>query len=217
MSKIPKRFQIYFKYAVGFKCKIIPPPKTPSELHFITESFRNLATVDILKTTPLHSEALVDNKVFQVDILFSPIRKKSVFLPLSIDDEEAEQIFDSHPRNVVIRDKLKEKLLNLISIPRYLYVENDEMFSGNQRLIQFVHELSSNGRDLLGKYDLSLGTIENPFISLTKFDPSLNEKLDKFRLRRAIRNDVQHFHKLQDIEIYTNHTHILHKLETNTF
>lgn len=215
MNHLPKRFQQYFRYAVGFKCKIIPPPKTPSELQFISESFQKLATVDILKSTLLNLEELIRDG-FHLNILFNPVHKRSLFLPVSMEDE-TKQISDSHSRNIMTRDKLVKRLENLIAIPRYLYVENDDKFLNNERLIEFTHELSDRGRDLVGKYDLSLASMEDPFISITRCDPTMNEKLGKYRLRSAVRSNIQHFHKIQDIEIHTNHRYLIHKLEDNTF
>ncbi|KAI5960704.1 hypothetical protein CANMA_003966 [Candida margitis] len=211
MSKIPKRFQQYFRHAVSFKCKVVPPPKTPSELQFITQSFQNLGTIDLLKSTALNPEELT-RAGFQLNILFNPVYEKSWFSPVSSNDEFALNA-DSPQRNIMVRDKLVKKLENLIAIPRYLYVENDEKFLSDQRSIQFVHDLSDRGRNFAGKYDLSLASIEDPFISIT----TMNEKVNKYGLRAAIRSNIQHFHKFQDIEIHTNHRLIMHKLETNKF
>lgn len=211
MSKIPKRFHQYFKYAVSFKCKIIPPPKTSSEQQFIIENLQKLATVDILKSTKLNLEEMIKDG-FQLKILFNPAYKKSMLLPVSID-EDAEPITELQSRNVANRDKLVRKLDSLIAIPRYLYVENDEKFLRNERQIQFTHELSEKGRFLTGKYDLSLSSIENPIVSLTRAD----EKLNNYGLRAAIRHNVLHFHKFQSIEINTNYRYILSQLESNSF
>ena len=135
-----------------------------------------------------------------------------MLLPVSID-EDAEPITELQSRNVANRDKLVRKLDSLIAIPRYLYVENDEKFLHNERQIQFTHELSEKGHFLTGKYDLSLASIENPIVSLTRAD----EKLSNYGLRAAIRHNVLHFHKFQSIEINTNYRYILSQLESNSF
>ncbi|KAI5954823.1 hypothetical protein KGF57_003847 [Candida theae] len=211
MNKIPKRFEQYFKYAVGFRCKVVPPPKTTSESQFIVQNLRKLASVDFLKSTNLNSEDIIENG-YQLDILFNPVHTKSLFSPVSVSDEP-DQINTSHSRNIAARDKLVKQLENLIAIPRYLYVQNDEKFLNNERQIQFTHKLHERNLDLAGKYDLSLASLDNPLISITQCD----DKVKGFSLRAAIRSDVQHFHKFQNIEIHKNHRYILNQLESNSF
>ncbi|KAI5950827.1 hypothetical protein KGF54_003901 [Candida jiufengensis] len=200
MNKIPPKILKYFKYAVEFKCKITPPPKTSTELNFIIQNFEKLSAIDYLTNTSLNDVSIIENQGFWMKIVFNPVFNRSKVAPVFSDDDKINDD-KSELKSKHIQAKLIENLDNLIAIPRYLYLKNDNSgFLSNRTHLKFNYDLSTKGSMYHNKFELSNASNNSAFIYVTKCDPPI----DKYKLRASIRHNFSHFHKIDNIEIKTN-------------
>ncbi|KAI5963495.1 uncharacterized protein KGF55_002375 [Candida pseudojiufengensis] len=200
----------YFKSTIEFRCKITPPPKSSSELNFIIENFEKLGTIEYLVNTTLNDVSIIENDGFWLKIIFNPILKRSRFGPILSEEEMPTLDKKSDLVSKTIKSKFINNLYNLIAIPRYLYLKNDNPgFFTNTNHLKFVYDLSSKGSIFYNKFKLSNSSIEHPFITIIESDPTIN----KFKLRASIRHNYQYFHKIDNIEIIDDARRILQNLQ----
>lgn len=189
------RTALYFKYAVAAKFKLAPAPINVEEVKFIYDSFGKLGTVEYFKADKAKH---TDPHLFEplVTVLLNPTEQFSQIDPLSgVDSTIA--LTGSELRQK--QGNLRQKLQNLIGLPRFSYVENDKKYFGGEVQVPFKHSLLPRALHL--EYKMSTSTISSPFVYLEEGNPA--------KVAPQIRHNFQKYHKFQPLFVETG-LHGLH-------
>lgn len=211
-EKLPKRFSKLLKYSVAFSCRLSPPPKTYAELDYILRNLQSLATVELIRSTPLDSKELVRSG-FWINILYNPTNTHSMFLPILLKDEvlnNARGENYSDEKQKALQSKLLLKLGKLIAIPRYSFY-CDTLAKNDDQPFVFRHSLKAGAEKFEGYYNLTTGTMDKPLISIAECEAPC----DKRQLRSSILHNFKLFHKFDKVELFTNRERNLSKVFIN--
>ncbi|KAL6454632.1 hypothetical protein SBY92_004099 [Candida maltosa Xu316] len=196
-KNIPESVKKYFLNTVQFSCRITPPPRTANELNYITTNFEKLAPVDYFSTSS-------GKHGYFINVIYSPCRDKSWYRLLSNNERlvtnDGDELRDA-------KRPLVDRLSRLIGIPRYSYIDNNELFFNNEGQIIFKHTLGEKISEYNNKYTLTTAMNEDPFISVMEAQDSI----DFEKLRANLRHRFQFFHKFDKVEIITSTKRVINR------
>lgn len=184
------RRALYFKFCVAAKFRLTPAPTSAKEILFLHDSFAKLATLDFFLVAPAHFTA-PNSFNREVSVVLNPFLYQSQVDPFSETDPSLTQTVNSLLQR---QREISDYLHSICGIPRYSYVENDELYFSGKVLVPFKHTLKSGARHLVGEYSFSSSTISNPFAVVQSAHPQKE-------ILSNIRHNFQKYHKIEPIII----------------
>lgn len=182
------RRALYFKFCVGARFRLTPVPTTSKEVAFLHESFAKLACLEHFQVEkPKHSASHLFGR--HVTVLFNASDQMSQLDPLAG--------FDPKINTTVAALRQRQRELNaylksICGLPRYSYIEGDELYFQGRLQVPFKHSLTTQGKRYSDQYTMTGSTVSRPFATIdTAHDPG--------EVLAALRHNFQKYHKMEPV------------------
>lgn len=183
------RRALYFKFCVAAKFRLTPAPTSAPEIAFLHSSFAKLATLEHFHIQPAsHTAPNSFNR--ELSVVLNPFDQPSQ-LDSFIGVDSAPQTVSSLLQR---QREIADYLSTICGIPRYSYVENDDLYFSGNLLVPFKHTLVASARYLTGEYAISPSTAESPFAELKSPHPHKEVVAN-------MRHNFQKYHKMEPVLI----------------
>lgn len=195
------RSALYFRYTISAKFVFSPAPSSAKEVSHILQSFRTIAPVEFFHMQQVKFS--LHNPFKQIaTVVFNASEQSSQLDPFSVIDPE----LNATPAQLEQRqNELVSYISQICGLPRYSYIENDELYLEGKSQVPFKHQLLHRGHHFLGAYDISPSTVEEPFFIMTG-SASAKDVLPH------IRHNFQRHHKIEHVFLETGPTALEHIL-----
>lgn len=192
------RRALYFKFCVGARFRLTPQPTTQKEVTFLYESFLKLATLEYFNVQNTdHSHTNLFGR--HVTVLFNASDQFSQLDPLGgMDPSIQTTVVNLQQR----QRELKKHLKTICGIPRYSYIENDDLYFQGREQVPFKHTLISEARQYADQYQITASTVNSPFATI-------NTKYKLSEVLASLRHNFQKFHKIEPVFVDTGKRAVL--------
>lgn len=189
VMSLQARRALYFKFCVAAKFRLTPAPTSASEIAFLHSSFAKLATLEHFHIQPAsHTAPNAFNR--DLSVVLNPFDQESQLDPFSGAESAAHSVSSLLQR----QREIAEYLNTICGIPRFSYVQKDDLYFSGNLLVPFKHTLVPSARYLTNEYAISSSTIESPFAEL-KSSHSHKE------IVANMRHNFQKYHKIEPVYI----------------
>ncbi|GEQ71105.1 hypothetical protein JCM33374_g4786 [Metschnikowia sp. JCM 33374] len=183
---VAARRALYFQYAISAKFKLSPAPSSAKEVDFLLRSFQNIAPVDFFRVS--QSKLSAHNPFTQnVTVVFNSSEQPSQVDAFMAPDPDR----NATPAQLEQRQsELLAYIRQICGLPRYSFIENDQLYSEGKSMVPFTHKLLPQGHHYSGEYEISESTSNAPFFLLTG-NCSAKDVIP------YVRHNFQRFHKIE--------------------
>ncbi|OBA21135.1 hypothetical protein METBIDRAFT_78192 [Metschnikowia bicuspidata var. bicuspidata NRRL YB-4993] len=182
------RSALYFNYTICARLRLSPAPSCAKEVDFLLQNFRSIAPVDYFHVQ--QSSHSLSNPFRQiVTVVFNASEQPSQIDPFA----PADDALDATPAQLEQRlNELLAYIRRICGIPRYSYIENDELYLEGRFMVPFQHKLLAEGQHLQGEYEISPSTSESPFFLLSGNHAAMD-------VLPHVRHNFQRLHKIEPL------------------
>ncbi|WPK25687.1 hypothetical protein PUMCH_003012 [Australozyma saopauloensis] len=187
------RHHLYYKFCVTARFQLSPAPTSVKEVQFIHDSFKKIAPVEFFLME--YSDHSPSNPWKQhATVVLNASNQLPQLNPFNEADET------ERPSLAFLQQRqldIKQFLMLICALPRYLFIEHDDTYFLRQMCVPFKHTLSQDGKHLMGGYEVTDSTVDSPFVTLkTGHDPKL--------VVSRLRHNFQKFHKFKPVKVYNS-------------
>lgn len=191
-ASLQARTALYFQFSVAARFKLAPVPTSAKEVRFLRNCFEKLATLEFFRVDqPGHAS----HNTFgpHVTVVLNASEQLSQLDPFNGVDPSMKPTYTALRQRQL---ELGEYLKTVCGLPRFSFVENDELYFLGKVQVPFKHTLAPDAGHLRGGYTLTASTAQAPFVRI-------DTALDAGTVVAKMRHNFQKFHKMLPLEVHT--------------